>query len=117
MLHRLAEINDSYLRSRLPRALLRLEWDARDTAGKRQSSSANIEHVKPGDLGSDPDLERYRAKISRSFIDATREADLPAIDHPEIDSASMTLTPGRAPQRHRFPAVRSAGSFTRAPTA
>jgi hypothetical protein len=86
-LHRLAEINDSYLRSRLPERSFASNGTL-ETRGKRRR--ANIEHVSQaisGQILISSGIVRDR----RIFIDATREADLPAIDHPEIDSASMTL--------------------------
>lgn len=87
-LHRLAEINDSYLRSRLPERSSASNVTL-ETRGKRRRR-ANIEHVSQaisGQILISSGIVRDR----RIFIDATREADLPAIDHPEIDSASMTL--------------------------
>jgi hypothetical protein len=87
-LHRLAEINDSYLRSRLPERSFASNGTL-ETRGKRRRR-ANIEHVSQaisGQILISSGIVRDR----RIFIDATREADLPAIDHPEIDSASMTL--------------------------
>jgi hypothetical protein len=87
-LHRLAEINDSYLRKRLPERSFAANGTL-NQRGKRRRR-ANIEHVSQaisGQILISSGIVRDRS----TFIDATRDADLPAIDHPEIDSASLTL--------------------------
>jgi hypothetical protein len=88
-LHRLAEINDSYLRSRLPERSFASNGTL-DPRAKRRRRRANIEHVSQAISGQIL-ISSGIVQDRSTFIDATREADLPAIDHPEIDSASMTL--------------------------
>jgi hypothetical protein len=89
-LNRLAEINDDYLRTRLP------EPEAVNGARERQAerrSRANIEHISkaiPGPILITSGIVRDPS----AFIEAAREAALPALDHPEIDRAVMTLLPG-----------------------
>jgi len=86
-LHRLAEINDIYLRTRLPeRPALNGSRGRRPKARPR----ANIERVSQAISG--PILISSEiVQDPGAFIEAAREADLPAIAHPEIDRASMTL--------------------------
>jgi hypothetical protein len=85
---RLAELSDSYLRGRGPELAIVADGTG-ERAGRLRRSRANIEHVSRAISGqilvssaiaSDPNV----------FITGTREADLPALDHPEIEHASMT---------------------------
>jgi hypothetical protein len=87
-LHRLAEISDDYLRTRLPEAPV--PSGTRKRRAKGRSPRGNIEHVSQTISGQIL-VSSGIAREKRAFIEATREADLPAIDHPEIERASMTL--------------------------
>jgi hypothetical protein len=90
-LTRLAELNDSYLRGRGPELAIVADGGG-ERAGRLRRARANIEHVSRTISGqilvssgivSDPNV----------FIAGTREADLPALAHPEIEHASMTSLP------------------------
>lgn len=88
-LHRLAEVNDNYLRTRLPEPTFALNGTI-EPREKRRRRRANIEHVSQAISGRIL-ISSGIVQDRSTFIDAAREADLPAIDHPEIDCASMTL--------------------------
>jgi hypothetical protein len=90
-LTRLAELSDSYLRGRGPELAIVGDGSG-ERAGRLRRARPNIEHVSRTISGrilvssgvvSDPNV----------FISGTREADLPALSHPEIEHASITSVP------------------------
>jgi hypothetical protein len=87
-LQRLAEVSDSYLRSRPPaRSFAMFTPDAPSSKSRR--ARANIEHVNRGISGRIV-ISSGIVQDQNAFLAAAREADLPAIDHPEIERASIT---------------------------
>lgn len=87
-LSRLAEISDNYLRRKLPGRSVGLNG-THEPHDKRRRSRANIEHVSQAVSGQVL-ISSGIVPDRNTFLAATRAADLPAIDHPEIDRASMT---------------------------
>ena len=89
-LERLAEVSDSYLRTRLPKPIL-------DTAGalpgKVRRPRANIEHIDRT-LSGQIVISSGIVPDQNTFLAAANEAELPAIDHPEIERASITWLKG-----------------------
>ena len=87
-LERLAEISDSYLRSRLPQ-----QPDvATDRTGERRPR-ANIEHISRT-LSGQIVISSGIVPDQNTFLAAARDAELPAVDHPEIERASITWLKG-----------------------
>jgi len=85
-LHRLAETSDNFLRTRLrPRSA-----GLNGRHGKRDLRRANIECVSQAISGQIL-VSSSVAPDRNNFIAAAREADFPAVDHPEIDCASIAL--------------------------
>jgi hypothetical protein len=87
-LQRLAEVSDGYLRKRLPEPSIALNR-ANELQGKRRRARANIEHVNRA-ISGEIVISSGIVQDQNTFLAAAREADLPAIDHPEIDHASIT---------------------------
>lgn len=88
-LRRLAEISDGYLRMRLPEPSIAVNG-AIEPGAKRRPLRANIESVSETISGQIL-ISSGIAQDRGAFIAAAREAELPAIAHPEIDCAAMTL--------------------------
>ena len=84
-LERLAEVSDSYLRTRLPEPVIR----AGELPSKGRRARANIEHVNRT-LSGQIVISSGIVPDQNTFLAAASEAELPAIDHPEIDRASIT---------------------------
>ena len=87
-LQRLAEVSDSYLRTRLPDRTPALNR-ANELQGKRRRARANIEHVNRA-ISGEIVISSGIVQDQNTFLAAAREADLPTIDHPETDHASIT---------------------------
>ena len=87
-LHRLAETSDNFLRARLPRQ----NQGRNGMYGKGEPRRANIECVSQAISGQIL-ISSGVAPDRAAFIAAAREANLPSIDHPELDSASIALLP------------------------
>ncbi len=80
-MRRLAEMSETYLMGASPE---------RGSMRGRRKPRANIEYVSQAITGEIL-ISSGVAKNHRIFAAATREADLPAIEHPKIGSASMTM--------------------------
>ncbi len=90
-LERLAEVSDSYLRTRLPEPVT-----ARDLVGEAPMGGrrrANIEHVSRT-LSGQIVISSGIVPDQNTFLAAASEAELPAVDHPEIERASITWLKG-----------------------
>lgn len=87
-LNRLAEISDSHLHRSVPEFSI-IANGAGEPRGTRKRPRANIEHVTRAISGQIL-ISSEVVSDQNAFLAATREADLPTVDHPEIDRASMT---------------------------
>jgi len=87
-LQQLAAVSDSYLRTRLPERFTALKR-VNKLQGKRRRARANIEQVNRAISGQIV-ISSGIVPDQNTFLAAAREADLPAVDHPEIDHASIT---------------------------
>jgi hypothetical protein len=85
-LERLAEVSDSYLRTRLPKPILAA---AGALQSERRSARANIEHINRT-LSGQIVISSGIVPDQNTFLAAASEAELPAIDHPELERASIT---------------------------
>jgi hypothetical protein len=84
----LAEVSDSYLRTRLPRpSIASIKTDA--PSAEKRRARANIEHVNRPISGQIV-ISSGIVQDQNTFLAAAREAELPTIDHPEVDRASIT---------------------------
>jgi len=83
-LERLAEVSDSYLRTMLPKPVI-----AGALPGERRSARANIEHINRT-LSGQIMISSGIVPDQNTFLAAASEAELPAIDHPELERASIT---------------------------
>jgi len=87
-LQRLAEVSDSYLRTRLPERSI-VSNRIKELRGKPRPARANIEHVNQAISGRIV-ISSSIVQDQNTFLAAAREAGLPTVDHPEIDRASIT---------------------------
>jgi hypothetical protein len=87
-LERLAEVSDSYLRTRLPEPVI-VTGRAGALPGKVRRARANIDHVNRT-LSGRIVISSGIVPDQNTFLAAAHEAELPAIDHPEIERASIT---------------------------
>jgi len=87
-LQRLAEVSDSYLRT-LPPARSIVGLTPNTPSSKPRCARANIEHVNRAISGQIV-ISNGIVQDQNAFPTAAREANLPAVDHPEIDRASIT---------------------------
>jgi len=87
-LQRLAEVSDSYLRT-LPPARSIFGLTPNTPSSKPRRARANIEHVNRAISGQIV-ISNGIVQDQNAFLTAVREANLPAVDHPEIDRASIT---------------------------
>jgi hypothetical protein len=87
-LERLAEVSDSYLRTRLPEPVIAI-GPAGASPSKARRARANIDHVNRT-LSGQIVISSGIVPDQNTFLAAAAEAELPAIDHPELERASIT---------------------------
>jgi hypothetical protein len=87
-LTRLAELSDSYLRRPAPELQI-VANGAVKRDGRRRRPRANVEHVSRA-ISGEILISSGIVSDQNAFLATLREAKLPAIDHPEIEHASMT---------------------------
>jgi len=87
-LERLAEVSDSYLRTRLPEPVIAI-GRAGALPSKLRRARANIDHVNRT-LSGQIVISSGIVPDQNTFLAAAAEAELPAIDHPELERASIT---------------------------
>jgi len=86
-LERLAEISDSYLRTRFPKPAMAANPKG-EAKGPRRHARANVEHVNRA-LSGPIVISSGIVPDQNTFLAAAGEAKLPTVDHPEVERTSI----------------------------